>query len=245
MLQALAFTGQDAPRVAIALPSVLVELIIRGRWSDIIVLRSWHTSALDQNLFAGWPPQQWRPEELPVQDAEPELNVDSLDQLARTVRSWAPMLQGQARPLQVEPDGDPDLDVDLDDPLASLSRVVSTLRSWRNTLAGTQPKFFGRGKRMHDATKLLGYLRCAWYAGSTNHLDVVIEKAVRAAVSWPLAQGILQSLKNKVVTVSPHSLKRYRLALDIAFLYQSQEDRSFVNASSSHREPPCPYVSAF
>ena len=212
--------------MAIALPNILVELILRGRWSDILLLRSWNTSAIDQSLFAGWPPRQWCPEELAIQSAEPELTVDNLDQLMRTVLSWAPVLQGQAGPLQVERDEDPDLDADLDgDPAASLSRVVGTLKSWRDTLAGTQPKFSGRGRRMHEATKLLGYLRCAWYAGSTNHLDLIIEKAIRAVMSWPMAQGILRNLKNKNVRVSPHSLKRYRLALDIAFLYQSQEDR--------------------
>ena len=209
--------------MAIAMPDTLTELMIRGRWSDIVLLQRWHTSALPaQGLLAHWPPLHWKPNDLPVPVANTELTVESLDQLAQTVISWVPLLQGQAAQAAAHEDGE---DGDLDaDPLTGVARVVATLKSWRDTLRGSQPKFAGRGKRMHEASKLLAYLRCAWYARSTHNLEQVIERAVLAVMSWPMAKGVLQSLKNKHVTISKGTLQRYRLCLDIAYLYQSQED---------------------
>ncbi|CAE7589529.1 unnamed protein product [Symbiodinium sp. CCMP2592] len=185
--------GLEGPCVAIAMPDTLVELMLRGRWSDIILLQRWHTSACPaQVLFANWPPLQWKPQDVPLPVANTELTVESLDQLAQTVISWVPLLQGQAHPqaAAIEQDGERDVDLDLDaDVLTSVSRVVATLKTWRDTLRGSQPKFFGRGQRMHEATKLLAYLRCAWSARSTHNLDQVLERAVLAVMPWPMSQG--------------------------------------------------------
>ena len=39
------------PRICIALPEALVELALRGEWSDFVLLRRWHTHALSDRYF--------------------------------------------------------------------------------------------------------------------------------------------------------------------------------------------------
>ena len=112
--------------------------------------------------------------------------------------------------------------------MAGMARVAMTLKGWGAELAGTLPVASGRGRAMHDVTKILKYLRCSWYAGSTHQLDLVMHHAVTAALPPQLAAGVLQVLKSPQRNPSKWSLKRYRLALDIAYLYVSQEARPDV-----------------
>ena len=107
--------------------------------------------------------------------------------------------------------------------ISGMTRVVTVLTSWQDALSGATATSVGKGSRMHSAAKLLKYLRASWYAGSTNRLDVVMKHSILAAMPMPVAAG-LKHLETKALHPSKWSLKRYRLALDLAFLLVSQED---------------------
>lgn len=129
------------------------------------------------------------------------------------------------RPGSVEDLRDDEADLDAGPSMtASMSRVVNVLETWKLELAGRPPDFFGQGRRMHSAQKMLHYLRFGWFAGSTNQLHLVLQHAITAGMSPIMAQGVLKALEDKEVQPSSWSLKRYRLALDIAFLFLLQKE---------------------
>ncbi|CAE7524520.1 unnamed protein product [Symbiodinium sp. CCMP2456] len=220
---------------------------MRAHWHDVVVLKRWQTAAvLGQNvaLFPDWPPADWLPE---AKFAEPssshqELSGETVSHLVRSIVSWAPVIQERAL-LEVQPEQDLEADEpgeigdgrSFGDVLAGMARVAVTLKGWGAELAGTLPVASGRGRAMHDVTKILKYLRCSWYAGSTHQLDLVMHHAVTAALPPQLAAGVLQVLKSPQRNPSKWSLKRYRLALDIAYLYVSQEENLHANSRGGVR----------
>ena len=211
------------PRICIALPEALVELALRGEWSDFVLLRRWHTHALERPLFPDWLPAHWRPDAVP-QPPTVMCNFDqhAIGQLINTIHSWAPFFE---RAVVADPDPDEDVDMDSEHNMISgMTRVVTVLTSWQDALSGATATSVGKGSRMHSAAKLLKYLRASWYAGSTNRLDVVMKHSILAAMPMPVAAGLLKHLETKALHPSKWSLKRYRLALDLAFLLVSQED---------------------
>ena len=205
------------------LPDVLLELIIRGQWHDLIILRRWHTTAIPRALFIDWPPPDWAPSaEYQPAIVPRDFDEEVLGNMVQVIQSWIPLIE----PAAIGPNDDDD-DANMDGVngiLGSASRIVSILSSWQSALSGSLPSAEGRGQRMHGASKLLKYLRCAWCAGSTNKLDLVMKHAILASMPGPVALGLLRHLDNKPVHPSKWSLKRYRLALDVAFLYLSQKD---------------------
>ena len=100
------------PRICIALPEALVELALRGEWSDFVLLRRWHTHALERPLFPDWLPAHWRPDAVP-QPPTVMCNFDqhAVGQLINTIHSWAPFLE---RAVVADPDPDEDVDTQHD-----------------------------------------------------------------------------------------------------------------------------------
>ena len=183
------------------------------------------------NMFPNWPPADWSPNASfgRLGAAHPELNTATLDHVFRTVVSWAPAIQEYGERMEGDMQNlengeqNPLLEI-----LPSLTRVAPTLQIWGSELAGTLPVSDGQGRVMHDVVKMLKYLRASWYAGSTHQLDLVMHHAVVAALPPSMAAGILKSLSAPGKNPSKWSLKRYRLALDIAYLFVSQEVLQFL-----------------
>ena len=132
--------------MCIALPDVLVELVLRGMWRDLMVLRRWHTAALQSSLFDDWPPRTWQPRPVPQPSPEPrDFTPQSLEQLVSTVKSWAPLLERVAAAMPVADDGDMEMGAGQD--IGASVKRVATVLTWRS--AGFSTFFFR--KREPDA----------------------------------------------------------------------------------------------
>ena len=159
-----------------------------------------------------------------MQECHPSIDFsqESLQRSLQLLRQAAAILPAEMdQPAALQEESDLDGQVSIQ---THLSQVALSLESWKRALAGSSKSWSGRGAAMHSADKMLRYLRFAWYAGSTNRLDVVLKHGITASMDPLIANGVLRCLSEKGKVPSKASLKRYRLVLDIAHLLLSQED---------------------
>ena len=75
--------GVAKPRLALAVPKPIVELILRKGWDALVLQSSWGLSD-GIKLFPAWPPDSWPPASLAVSMDPVEFSYASLGQVLQS-----------------------------------------------------------------------------------------------------------------------------------------------------------------
>ena len=239
VLRAAALEISAAEIPVMILPWPLAFLINKRAWSSVLIRIHWHSSLRQhrhrrpEGPLLGWPPadsEVWRPQRPASADADadaqaiPPLTGESLDKLARIVRSWGPSLLAQEPPpTTVE---------------ADMSFVLTTLDRWSFSWRQAMGMLNGPGgvsRFRHTSHKVLDCIRLSAHltGGSSSLVDVVAQSLASVLPEFlreAFIKNVTKPSSNRRLLPSASLIRRYELAFDVALMLLSRKRASSVSS---------------
>ena len=124
--------------LCLVLPDPIAHLVMRGKWTDFMLLQRWRFPGAGSAL-ADWPPRWWvdvcrpdhRPDDAPLE--APDFSPCVLSAMCNQIRNWSNVVQAGAGPDGADGSSGDDADAKAGI-LAEMGGIVRTLDSWASLL---------------------------------------------------------------------------------------------------------------
>ena len=193
---------------ALRIPQVIVSLVARNRWVDLLGLCRWMLlSGLAPAHFVEIKPGNMDP--LPLRDVQ--LHADVLEYVAHDLRRWAPAIVAVH---------DEDEALAVGDRVSFLDGAVHALNGegrWTRTKAKTGRHIVYSSVVLFEALRL-----CRVAKAYGTNLKFILQQALKNAFPYLFQQQLENTLiscwKGNVAVPAKTTIERYRLALDVALM---------------------------